>query len=165
MIDKNISILFDVQELYYLPQYLPVYHEFLNRNKGNALFVFYYGKFDTIIKSIIKSENLNHVWVKNKSAANNYYKKEKADWIFFGNTFPYLDEVHKVSKTIQLGHGVGPKSSYYTKSDTPTTVRFVEGEYRANRLKSMYPDNNFVDVGFAKLDPIFNGNAPKFDLE
>ena len=108
---------------------------------------------------------MNHVWVKNKSAANNYYKKEKADWIFFGNTFPYLDEVHKVSKTIQLGHGVGPKSSYYTKSDTPTTVRFVEGEYRANRLKSMYPDNNFVDVGFAKLDPIFNGYVPKFDLE
>lgn len=90
MNDKNICILFDVQELYYLPQYLPVYHEFLNRNKGNALFVFYYGKFDTIIKSIIKSENLNHVWVKNKSAANNYYKKEKADWIFLEINFHIL---------------------------------------------------------------------------
>ena len=165
MNNRNISILFDVQELYYLPQYLPVYHEFLKRNQGNAFFVFHHGKFDSIIKSIIKSENLNHMWVENKSEANDYYIKEKADWVFFGNTFPYLDEVHKVSKTIQLGHGVGPKSSYYTKSDTPTTVRFVEGKYRTDRLKSMYPDNNFIDVGFAKLDPILNGNAPKFDLE
>ena len=94
MNDRNISILFDVQELYYLPQYLPVYHEFLKRNQGSAFFVFHHGKFDTIIKSIIKSENLNHIWVENKSEANDYYKKEKADWIFFGNTYPFLDKIH-----------------------------------------------------------------------
>ena len=50
MNERNISILFDVQELYYLPQYLPVYHEFLKRNQGNAFFVFHHGKFDSIIK-------------------------------------------------------------------------------------------------------------------
>ena len=165
MNDKNITILFDVQELYYLPQYLPVYHELLKRNQGHAAFVFHHGKFDKIIEDIIELENLNHIWVQNKSEANDYYKTKKVDWIFFGNTFPFLDQIHEVSKSIQLGHGVGPKSSYYTKSDTPTTVRFVEGEYRMNRLKSMYPDSNFVNVGFCKLDPILNGNGKKFDLK
>ena len=40
MHNKNISILFDVQELYYLPQYLPVHHELLKRDKGDTTFIF-----------------------------------------------------------------------------------------------------------------------------
>ena len=91
----------------------------MKRKKGNAIFVFHHGKFDTIIENIIKSENLNHIWVENKIQANEFYQSKKADWIFFGNTFPFLDQLHQVSKSIQLGHGVGPKSSYYTKSETP----------------------------------------------
>ena len=162
--NKNLSIIFDVSQFYYLPQYLPVYHEFLKRKKGSAMFVFYHGKFDTIIKNIIKSENLSHIWVENKTQASKYYQNKKADWIFFGNTYPFLDKIHQVSKSIQLGHGIGPKSSYYRQSDTPTTVRFVEGKYRKNRLENMHPDNNFVDVGFCKLDPILNGDITGYDL-
>ncbi len=163
--NKTISILFDVQQLYYLPQYLPVYHELLKQDAGDATFVFYHSIHDETINHIIKSENLNYVWVKDKNEANQYYKNEKADWIFFGNTFPFLDEIHQTSKSVQLGHGVGPKASYYTKSDTPTTVRFVEGPYRTSRLNKMYPNDSFVDVGFCKLDPIINGDSKKFDLE
>ena len=163
--NKTISILFDVQQLYYLPQYLPVYHELLKQDAGDATFVFYHSIHDETVNHIIKSENLNYVWVKDKNEANQYYKNKKADWIFFGNTFPFLDELHQISKSVQLGHGVGPKASYYTKSDTPTTVRFVEGPYRTSRLNKMYPNDSFVDVGFCKLDPIINGNSKKFDLE
>ena len=164
MNNKTISISFDVQQLYYLPQYLPVYHRLLKQNAGHATFVFYHGIHDAIIENIIQSENLDHIWVKDKAEANKYYKNQKVDWIFFGNTFPFLNEVHQISKSVQLGHGVGPKASYYTKSSTPTTVRFVEGEYRTNRLKNMYPNDNFVNVGFCKLDPIINGETTGFDL-
>jgi hypothetical protein len=160
-----MNIFFDVQELYYLPQYLPVHHEIMHRGKIKTTFIFHYGKFDSTIKNIIAQENLNHIWVNNKFEAKQYYLDQKPDWIFFGNTFPYLDEIHKVSKSVQLGHGVGPKASYYTKSDTPTTVRFVEGDYRTKRLQKLYPDSEFVNVGFCKLDPIINGTAPAFDLE
>ena len=119
MKNNNISILFDVQELYYLPQYLPVYHEFLKRNKGNATFVFHHGKFDKIIESIIKSEKLNDVWVANDSEARDFYVKAKPEWIFFGNSFPFLKDLHNFSKTAQLGHGIGPKSIYYSISSNP----------------------------------------------
>ncbi|MCS5587711.1 MAG: CDP-glycerol glycerophosphotransferase family protein [Porticoccaceae bacterium] len=159
------NVFFDVQELYYLPQYLPIHHELIKRGQGNTTFIFHHGKFDTVIENIIEKENLNHVWVDNKAEANKYYQTQKADWIFFSNTFPFLDEVHKVSKSVQIGHGIGPKASYYAQSDTPTTVRFVEGEYRTSRLKSMYPNNKFVDVGFCKLDSIINGDVCGFDLE
>ena len=54
MKNNNISVLFDVQELYYIHQYLPDYHELLKRKKGNAIYVFHHGKIDTIIENIIK---------------------------------------------------------------------------------------------------------------
>ena len=53
--NKTISTLFDVQQLYYLPQYLPVYHELLKQNVGDATFVFYHSIHDETINHIIKS--------------------------------------------------------------------------------------------------------------
>ena len=158
------NVCFDVQELYYLPQYLPIHHELLKGDKAKTTFIFYRGKFDAVIDKIIDHENLNHVWVADQSEANTYYQNKKADWVFFSNTFPFLDELHRISKSAQIGHGIGAKASYYTQSDSATTVRFVEGEYKTNRLKSMYPNNQFINAGFCKLDPIFNGDACGSDL-
>ena len=151
-----MKIIFDVLHLYYLPQYLPVYRQLILENAGNATFVFYRGIHDDVIKDIIAKEKINHIWVSNSSEACDFYCNEQADWVFFANAFTHLEKVHKVSKSVQLGHGIGPKASYYTKSDTATTVRFVEGDYRTRRLKSMYPNDCFINVGFCKLDPIIN---------
>jgi CDP-glycerol glycerophosphotransferase (TagB/SpsB family) len=159
------NVCFDVQELYYLPQYLPIHHELLKRDQGKTTFVFYHSKFDEIVENIIDKEKLNHVWVNSQSEANNYYQSKKADWVFFSNTFPFLNELHNVSQSAQIGHGIGAKASYYSQSDTPTTVRFVEGEYKTSRLKSMYPNNKFIDAGFCKLDPILKGDICGSDLE
>ncbi len=159
-----MKIIFDVLHIYYLPQYLPVYHQLILENAGNATFVFYHGIHDDTIKAIIEKEQLTHIWVEDNAQACNFYCQEQADWIFFANAFPYLDKVHKVSKSVQLGHGIGPKASYYTKSNTPTTVRFVEGKYRTQRLESMYPHDCFIDVGFCKLDPIINNTLESSSL-
>lgn len=158
-----MHLIFDVLHLYYLPQYLPVYHELLKHN-GNATFVFYHGIHDEIIQSIITQENLTCVWVNNEEEALDIYVEKQADWVVFANSFPFLDQVHQISKSVQLGHGIGPKASYYTKSDTATTVRFVEGKYRTSRFNEMYPNDNFVNVGFSKLDPIINRETKGFDL-
>ncbi|WP_448211278.1 CDP-glycerol glycerophosphotransferase family protein [Colwellia sp. MEBiC06753] len=158
-----MRVIFDVLHLYYLPQYLPVYHELRSRN-CQADFVFYHSEHDSIINGIIEQEQLSAHWVTNQQQATEYYKNERADWVVFANAYPHLDEVHQFSKSVQLGHGIGPKASYYTKSDTATTVRFVEGAYRTARFNEMYPNDNFVDVGFAKLDPIINGQEAGFDL-
>ena len=160
-----MKIIFDVLHLYYLPQYLPVYQQLINDNAGEAIFVFYRGAHDDIIKSIITKEKLKHLWVDNNAEARDFYYQEQADWVFFANAFAYLDKVHQVSKSVQLGHGIGPKASYYAKSDTPTTVRFVEGSYRTQRFNDMYPDDCFVDVGFCKLDPIINNELQDVSLE
>lgn len=159
-----MKVSFDVQHIYYLPQYLPVYHEFTKRQLGNVTFVFYRSQHDKIIKKIIEKNNLTHVWVDNAEKACDFYLKDKAHWVFFGNNYAWLDKVHSVSKSVQLGHGVGPKASYYNKSNTPTTVRFVEGAYRTARFNELYPNDNFVDVGFCKLDPLINQTVTPLSL-
>ena len=162
--DKRQTIFFDVQELYYLPQYLPVYKELQKENVFDSKFIFHHGKFDDVINKIIADESLPSTWVQNKKYALKFYLSEKPDWIFLGNTFPELDKIHIHSKTAQLGHGVGPKKSYYSKSDTSTTVRFVESDYRFKRLCEMYPEDNFQNVGFCKMDPIINGEEDGIDF-
>ena len=163
MINKP-TIFFDVQELYYLPQYLPVYKQLQKESIFESKFIFHHGKFDDVIKKIIEIESLPNSWVQDKSHALKFYLTEKPNWIFLGNTFPQLDKIHINSKTAQLGHGVGPKKSYYSKSDTPTTVRFVESNYRFKRLCEMYPEDNFKDVGFCKMDPVIKGEEKGVDF-
>ena len=162
--NKKPIIYFDVQELYYLPQYLPVYKQLQNENAFDSKFIFHEGKFNDVAKTIIENESLPHCWVKDKNNALNLYLSKKPNWIFLGNTFQELDKIHIYSKTAQLGHGVGPKKSYYSKSDTPTTVRFVESSYRFKRLCEMYPEDNFQNVGFCKMDPIINGEENGIDF-
>lgn len=163
--NKEMVIYFDVKELYYLPQYLPVFHQLIDRGYQKIVFVFHHGKFDQQVQEIIEANDLISKWVQNDTEARDLYIHYKPNWIFFGNSFPYLEEIHNHSKTAQMGHGVGPKSSYYTKSSTPNTVRFVEGEFRKIKLESMFPNNQFVNTGFSKLDPILNGTAEKIDIQ
>jgi len=150
-----MNVIFDTQSLYYLPQYIPVYKKLLEKGVESK-FVFYENNHKTLIQKIIFEHQLEHIWVENQSQAITYYETEKANWVFFANSFDYLSRLNGVSKSVQLGHGIGPKASYYTKSDQSMTVRFVEGDYRLKRLQSMYPADTFVDVGFCKLDAIFN---------
>jgi CDP-glycerol glycerophosphotransferase (TagB/SpsB family) len=84
--------------------------------------------------------------------------------VIFGNRFFDVDTLHTVSKTAQMGHAIGIKSSYYTKSDTPMTVRFIEGPRRLEIIRKMYPKNQFALTGFAKLDPLYNHEIPLPDL-
>jgi CDP-glycerol glycerophosphotransferase (TagB/SpsB family) len=45
------------------------------------------------------------------------------------------------------------------------TVRFIEGERRLEIIKRMYPDANFILTGFAKLDPLYNNEVEKLNLD
>ena len=161
----HLKIIFDIQELYYLAQYLPVYQE-LKKRGAECTFVIYENKdFNELLKKVIQTEGLSSVWVKDEREALTHYLQQKADWVMFGNHFFDIDSLHKVSQSAQFGHGVGPKMSYYTKSSTLMSVRFVEGKRRLNILNKMYPEGRFVQTGFAKLDPLFNHEIEPFNLE
>ena len=149
-----MRVYFDVQEMYYLPQYDPIKNVFNGRGIECVFVIYRKGVGGSLGDEFNGSSVL---WVADEREALELYLKQKPDWLFIANTFQNLDEVHKNTKTALVGHGIGPKACYYEVSDSATSVRFVEGPYRTARLKEMYPKQVFVDTGYAKLDPIVNG--------
>jgi len=162
-----MKVSFDVKHLYYLPQYLPVY-EILREQEIDCEFTFYQQadkSLNEICKAVIKDSSLNAKWCANWSEALNHYKTSKPTWIIFGNSVSDIEALHVSSKTAFMHHGIGPKQCYYTDSDNLTTVRFVEGDHRLKRLQEMYPEGNFIDTGFSKLDPAFRESSQTISLQ
>lgn len=162
---KDMKIIFDVQELYYLAQYLPVLRELEKRNVSCSFVIYENQDFNHLLTKAVNEENLDACFVKDKHQALEHYLEKKADWVIFGNHFFDVKSLHTVSKTAQFGHAIGIKKSYYTKSKTQMTVRFVEGKRRLEIIKKMYPKANFVLTGFAKLDPVYNKKIAGLDLD
>ena len=157
-------VAFDTRNVYYLPQYIPII-EILKRNDHQILLVCYEKKnkkapFEKLISDI----GIECIWLDEDADALNYYKRMEPDWIIFGNPCSYVNDLPKNTKTAQLGHGVGPKPSYYHKSKTPMTIRFIEGKLRLETIRKLYPNDRFEQTGFSKLDPIFNHTEAGLDL-
>lgn len=153
-----MKVYFDVQELYYLPQYIPIKKE-LSKQGINCIFVLY-SEITNAMSQKLEKESVcpeSIVVVSGHSEALSIYQTDRPDWLILGNMFAGLDMLSSKTKTALVSHGIGPKSCYYTVSDTPTDVRFVEGPYRTDRLRQMYPRQTFIDTGYAKLDPAVNG--------
>lgn len=155
---------FDVQHLYYIPQYLPVIKKLTDKDHQCVL-VFYKSQDSNLIaicEQFINDNKLDAVWLANTGEAFDFYQTSHADWIIFGNAFTHSEALNK--KTALMQHGIGPKQCYYDVSNAGMTVRFVEGEHRKNRLEALYPKGNFVDSGYAKLDPLFDQSVEKIQL-
>jgi len=155
-----VNVFFDVQEMYYLPQYTPI-KAILEAQAIQVTFVIYRKEGDeasqkTLVDNACDGSRVE--WVRNEDEARALYLKQQPAWLIIANTFQNLDEIHKNTKTALVSHGIGPKACYYDVSDSATSVRFVEGPYRTQRLKEMYPKQTFIDTGYAKLDPIVNGD-------
>ncbi|MFQ3248215.1 MAG: CDP-glycerol glycerophosphotransferase (TagB/SpsB family) [Glaciecola sp.] len=161
------TVHFDLPHLYYLPQFMPVVQ--VLRNSGAELSVTLYADSDAlnITKESVANEGLSYVIVDDEKQALEHYRSSKPDWIVFGNA-PCISYAMLKKDGIKLAfmqHGIGPKSCYYTASEFPFDVRFVEGETRKERLQEMFPDGTFVDVGYAKLDPLFNDAEDTISLK
>jgi len=160
-----MNVYFDIQHLYYLPQYLPVKNA-LEAQGVDCHFVLYDQKeLQHVLINCVENEKLTYTTVANLIEARELYLNKKPHWVIFGNAFHGLDKVHLNSKTAMMNHGVGPKSCYYDWSDCDIQHRFVEGQHRLKRLIERFPDKKFVDTGYAKLDPIINNESSALDLK
>lgn len=155
-----MKVYFDVPHLYYLPQYLPIYRELRARNL-DAAFVFYTEvdgpELTQVLKDTVAQEQLPSHWVGSLEDGLQLYRTHTPDWIIFGNSYKHLDDLPKPCKTAMVNHGAGIKSAGHDVNACRFTIRFAEGPYQLQQLQKSYPQGNYIDVGFAKLDPLFRG--------
>ena len=154
------TIFFDVPHLYYLPQYLPVYHELVARGT-NCKFVFYRSEKQALIEKLAASQQLQIHWVNSQTEALAFYLEQQPSWVIFGNSFSGADRLKGTCRTALLFHssGTSPKNANLDPSLASIEVRFVSGPDRLDIFRERFPDVKMVVVGFAKLDPVFNANT------
>lgn len=157
-----MRILFDVQRLYYHPQYEPVMRELAAR--GAECVVIARDDGDPqgrLCRDTIGNDFAVEV-ANDESSAVALARRLAPDWIVLGNDNPYRGRV--TARTALLYHGIGVKRVYYSAHLMNVDLRFVEGPYRARELAKLFPDVRLEAIGFPKLDPLFQGTAGRFDL-
>lgn len=160
-------VLFDVAYLYYLTQYLPVYRALVRRGV-DAGFVVYDRPRQPgeLVREVVGRLGLSATWVASQAEAAAHYRRERPDWVVFGHGFDHLSELPGGTRSAQLHHGIGMKADVYDAGLFDQDVRFTEGPHYTEILAERFPDANLVEVGYAKVDPLFweDGERPAFDL-
>jgi hypothetical protein len=161
-----MKICFDVLHLYYLTQFLPVLRVLAARGV-DCRFCFYRdAEMQRALEQVIERETLAVVWVESQEQAASYYREQRFDWVIFGNAFEHLSALAPQTRTAQLYHGIGMKSDVYNLGLMEMDVRFIEGPHYTKALQELYPGRALLEVGYAKLDPLFGptDQRPRLDL-
>lgn len=148
------KIYFDVQQLYYLPQYLPLFAELKRRGTSCRFILHRQEQIAPQLQDLVDRQEWPLSLVETEEAGR-IYRDERPDWVIFGNHSPFQTELRPGTRSALLYHGIGIKECYYEPRLAQMDVRFVEGPFRLRELQSRYPAATFVDVGFPKLDPLF----------
>lgn len=164
MRDLNYFAVFKVDYLYYIPQFLPVAKEMQNRNLDFIFILPERRKRDIIPTLDLAIETCEKYNIKYQVGEDkNSYKT--ANYMISGaNSFPETPIVF--DKSVLIVHGVGTKSGYFTEEQNKYDIRFIEGEFRYNKIKELYPEYNgtLANVGFSKLDDVLNMSQDDKDI-
>ena len=161
MTDK-IKILFDSFHLYHLPQFDPVI-DLLSRDDRFQIFhstaaINKREERDLCLK-ILASKPGTMIYSESEEERAKMMKELDLDFFVCGWSRYELDE-YISEKTLagMIYHGIGVKPSYWRDNHPRLNIRFVEGEYRMNQLRSHGIDIDLALTGFTKLDPLFTDN-------
>ena len=152
-----MKVYFDIASPYYWPQYQPVFE--LLRVRGHQCHaVLHDTPQNSALASQLEADDFPEFQRCPQAQLAEFYRSASPDWIIFGNSSVIdLKTLPASTSTALLYHGIGIKSCYYDKELAEFDVRFTEGGHRQAQLVESAPDSCFEEVGFAKLDPIFNG--------
>ena len=165
MADK-IKILFDSFHLYHLPQFDPVI-DLLSRDNRFQIFhstaAVNKKEERELCLNILATKPGTMIYSESEEERAKMMKELDLDFFVCGWSRYELDE-YISEKTLagMIYHGIGVKPSYWLDNHPRLNIRFVEGIYRMDQLRSHGVDKELVLTGFTKLDPLFSQN-PGFD--
>ncbi len=165
MADK-IKILFDSFHLYHLPQFDPVI-DLLSKDDRFQIFhstaAVNKKEERELCLNILAAKPGTMIYSESEQERAKMMKELDLDFFICGWSRYELDE-YISEKTLagMIYHGIGVKPSYWRDNHPRLNIRFVEGIYRMDQLRSHGVDKELVLTGFTKLDPLFSQN-PSFD--
>ena len=165
MADK-IKILFDSFHLYHLPQFDPVI-DLLSKDDRFQIFhstaAVNKKEERELCLNILATKPGTMIYSESEEERAKMMKELDLDFFVCGWSRYELDE-YISEKTLagMIYHGIGVKPSYWRDNHPRLNIRFVEGIYRMDQLRSHGVDKELVLTGFTKLDPLFSQN-PSFD--
>ena len=165
MADK-IKILFDSFHLYHLPQFDPVI-DLLSKDDRFQIFhstaAVNKKEERELCLNILATKPGTMIYSESEEERAKMMKELDLDFFVCGWSRYELDE-YISEKTLagMIYHGIGVKPSYWRDNHPRLNIRFVEGKYRMDQLRSHGVNKGLVLTGFTKLDPLFSQN-PSFD--
>ena len=158
---KKYKVLFDVYHLYHLPQMEPVARLLIK----NPHFDVYFSTSHNVeiaerelTINIFKKNNWKFITGQNESERQNLIKNMNLDVFLCGwSRYPIEKFCDPSTLCCMIYHGIGIKPTYYRDHNQRIDIRFIEGSFREKQLRKYGVESDLELVGFAKLDPLFNG--------
>ena len=158
-----IKIVFDVYHLYHLPQFDPVI-DLLKSDDKFEIFLSTSCRIKpeekVLTEKILSQKGLQVISEKDEKKRASSIQGLDPDVFICG--WSRYDIDHFVTNKTLVGmiyHGIGVKPSYWRDNHERLDLRFVEGPYRIDQLRSHGIETDLVLTGFIKLDPLFNGSG------
>lgn len=166
--DQMNSVLFEVQHLYYLPQFIPIMDELVSRKQYNLYVSLSCSEGESgldQIKKTLKNKPIQFIRSKTEEQRIAQCRVVAPQILFVGN-IGHLKEIASPSTLIvMVYHGIGLKSSFYKDMDDDIDLYAVESMNRVeNMINAGLNREKIVCCGLTKLDPLFSNSKRNFDI-
>ena len=155
-----IKIVFDVYHLYHLPQFDPVIDLLKHDNRFKIILSTscrIKREEKLLTEKILSRTGLQVISEKDEKKRATSIQRLNPDIFICG--WSRYDIDHFVTSRTLVGmiyHGIGVKPSYWRDNHKRLDLRFVEGPYRMEQLRSHGIETDLALTGFIKLDPLFS---------
>ncbi len=158
---KCFKVLIDSFHLYHLPQMEPVAKLLIK----NPNFDVYFSTSHNIeieerklTLKIFDKNNWKYIIGNDEEDRKKQINKLNPDVFICGwSRYPIQEFCGPNTICCMIYHGIGIKPSYYRDHNKRLDIRFIEGSFREKQLRNYGVESDLELVGFAKIDPLFNG--------
>jgi len=158
---KRFKVLIDSYHLYHLPQMEPVAKLLIKDPKFDVYFSTSHNvdiEERELISNILKKNNWKYIIGKDEEDRKKQIREFNPDVFFCGwSRYPIQEFCRPNTICCMIYHGIGIKPSYYRDHHKRLDIRFIEGSFREKQLRDYGVESDLELVGFAKIDPLFNG--------
>ncbi len=158
---KIFKVIIDCYHLYHLPQMEPVAKLLIENPEFDVYFSTSHNvdiEERELTLKIFRKNNWKYIIGDSEENRKKLIIELNPDVFICGwSRYPIQDFCGANTICCMIYHGIGIKPSYYRDHNKRLNLRFIEGSFREQQLRKYGINCDLELVGFAKIDPLFNG--------